>query len=176
MVPVCVAPSSIGSRSTVLKLLISMINTLGLPTFFFTHSAADLQWPVLAVSSARPEDFDLLLQLATLHALYVCIQDFVYIHVCNTGSYISSLHKSAAVTTLQLTAVTMHTHKHLPMSTHTCLHANKHSYIFLCMHSSTPHAVGYIVSYLHMVQPGVSACCADAKWRDCLLFHYLIHL
>lgn len=124
---------------------------------FFTHSAADLQWPVLAVSSARPEDFDLLLQLATLYALYVCIQDFVYIHVCNTGSYISSLPKSAAVTTLQLTAVTTHTHKHLPMSTHTCLYANKHSYIFPCRHSSTPHAVGYIASYLHMVQPGVSA-------------------
>ena len=28
--------------------LISMIDTLGLPTVFFTHSAADLQWPELA--------------------------------------------------------------------------------------------------------------------------------
>ena len=28
--------------------LISMVNTLGLPTVFFTHSAADLQWPELA--------------------------------------------------------------------------------------------------------------------------------
>ena len=25
--------------------LISMVDTLGLPTIFFTHSAADLQWP-----------------------------------------------------------------------------------------------------------------------------------
>ena len=28
--------------------LIAMIDTLGLPTVFFTHSAADLQWPELA--------------------------------------------------------------------------------------------------------------------------------
>ena len=28
--------------------LISMVDTLGLPTVFFTHSAADLQWPELA--------------------------------------------------------------------------------------------------------------------------------
>ena len=28
--------------------LVSMIDTLGLPTIFFTHSAADLQWPELA--------------------------------------------------------------------------------------------------------------------------------
>ena len=28
--------------------LISMVDTLGLPTIFFTHSAADLQWPDLA--------------------------------------------------------------------------------------------------------------------------------
>lgn len=28
--------------------LISMVDTLGLPTIFFTHSAADLQWPELA--------------------------------------------------------------------------------------------------------------------------------
>lgn len=28
--------------------LIAMIDTLGLPTIFFTHSAADLQWPELA--------------------------------------------------------------------------------------------------------------------------------
>ena len=28
--------------------LISMVDTLGLPTIFFTHSAADLQWPALA--------------------------------------------------------------------------------------------------------------------------------
>ena len=28
--------------------LIAMVNTLGLPTIFFTHSAADLQWPELA--------------------------------------------------------------------------------------------------------------------------------
>ena len=26
----------------------SMVNTIGLPTIFFTHSAADLQWPELA--------------------------------------------------------------------------------------------------------------------------------
>jgi len=25
-----------------------MVDTLGLPTIFFTHSAADLQWPELA--------------------------------------------------------------------------------------------------------------------------------
>ena len=28
--------------------LIAMVDTLGLPTLFFTHSAADLQWPELA--------------------------------------------------------------------------------------------------------------------------------
>ena len=28
--------------------LIAMIDTLGLPTVFFTHGAADLQWPELA--------------------------------------------------------------------------------------------------------------------------------
>ena len=28
--------------------LISMVDTLGMPTVFFTHSAADLQWPELA--------------------------------------------------------------------------------------------------------------------------------
>ena len=28
--------------------LLSMVDTLGLPTVFFTHSAADLQWPELA--------------------------------------------------------------------------------------------------------------------------------
>jgi len=30
--------------------------------------------------------------------------------------------------------------------------------------------MGYILSYLHPVEPGVSACCADAKWRDLLTF------
>ena len=30
--------------------------------------------------------------------------------------------------------------------------------------------MGCILSYLHAVQPGVSACCADAKWRDLLTF------
>ena len=29
--------------------LIAMVDTLGLPTIFFTHSAADLQWPELAM-------------------------------------------------------------------------------------------------------------------------------
>ena len=28
--------------------LIAMVDALGLPTIFFTHSAADLQWPELA--------------------------------------------------------------------------------------------------------------------------------
>ena len=41
--PVCVAPSSI-QRSC----LLSIVGTLGLPTIFFTHSAADLQWSELA--------------------------------------------------------------------------------------------------------------------------------
>ena len=31
--------------------LLSMVDTLGLPTIFFTHSAADLQWPELVDSS-----------------------------------------------------------------------------------------------------------------------------
>ena len=35
--------------------LISMVDTLGLPTIFFTHSAADLQWPELA-QLICPED------------------------------------------------------------------------------------------------------------------------
>ena len=30
------------------SILIAMVDTLGLPTIFFTHSAADLQWPELA--------------------------------------------------------------------------------------------------------------------------------
>ena len=34
-----------------------MVDTLGLPTIFFTHSAADLQWPELA-QLIRPEDSD----------------------------------------------------------------------------------------------------------------------
>ena len=37
--------------------LISMVDTLGLPTIFFTHSAADLQWPELA-QLICPEDSD----------------------------------------------------------------------------------------------------------------------
>ena len=39
--------------------LISMVDTLGLPTIFFTHSAADLQWPELA-QLICPEDSDTL--------------------------------------------------------------------------------------------------------------------
>ncbi len=35
--------------------LIAMVDTLGLPTVFFTHSAADLQWPELA-QLIRPEN------------------------------------------------------------------------------------------------------------------------
>ena len=35
--------------------LIAMVDTLGLPTVFFTHSAADLQWPELA-HLIYPED------------------------------------------------------------------------------------------------------------------------
>lgn len=37
--------------------LISTVDTLGLPTIFFTHSAADLQWPELA-HLVCPEDPD----------------------------------------------------------------------------------------------------------------------
>lgn len=37
--------------------LLAMIDTLGLPTIFFTHSAADLQWPELA-HLICPEDPD----------------------------------------------------------------------------------------------------------------------
>ena len=38
--------------------LIAMIDTLGLPTVFFTHSAADLQWPELAnlICQESPEN------------------------------------------------------------------------------------------------------------------------
>lgn len=37
--------------------LISMVDCLGLPTIFFTHSAADLQWPELAkLICPTPED------------------------------------------------------------------------------------------------------------------------
>ena len=37
--------------------LLSMVDTLGLPTVFFTHSAADLQWPELArlICSDNPD-------------------------------------------------------------------------------------------------------------------------
>ena len=41
--PVSAAPSSTGSNQ-----LLSMVDTLGLPTIFFTNSAAGLQWPELA--------------------------------------------------------------------------------------------------------------------------------
>lgn len=37
--------------------LISMVDSLGLPTIFFTHSAADLQWPELA-RLICPDDAD----------------------------------------------------------------------------------------------------------------------
>ena len=37
--------------------LIAMVDTLGLPTIFFTHSAADLQWPELA-HLICPDDHD----------------------------------------------------------------------------------------------------------------------
>ena len=43
MLPVCVA---YWQRQR--NLLLCMVDTLGLPTIFFTHSAADLQWPELA--------------------------------------------------------------------------------------------------------------------------------
>ena len=47
--------------STMLPVLVlavmSMVDTLGLPTIFFTHSAADLQWPELA-RLISPEDQD----------------------------------------------------------------------------------------------------------------------
>ena len=35
-----------------------MVDTLGLPTIFFTHSAADIQWPELAnlICQDNPED------------------------------------------------------------------------------------------------------------------------
>ena len=37
--------------------LISMVDQLGIPTIFFTHSAADLQWPELAkLISSTPEN------------------------------------------------------------------------------------------------------------------------
>ena len=38
--------------------LIAMVDTLGLPTVFFTHSAADLQWPELAhlICPDHPDD------------------------------------------------------------------------------------------------------------------------
>ena len=37
--------------------LISMVDSLGLPTIFFTHSAADLQWPELT-HLICPDDAD----------------------------------------------------------------------------------------------------------------------
>ena len=37
--------------------LIAMVDTLGIPTVFFTHSAADHQWPELARLQA-PDDSD----------------------------------------------------------------------------------------------------------------------
>ena len=37
--------------------LIVMVDTLGLPTVFFTHSTADLQWPELACLTC-PNDPD----------------------------------------------------------------------------------------------------------------------
>ena len=56
----CYASSLRGSRQYWFKQrnrLISMVDTLGLPTIFFTHSAADLQWPELA-RLLCPEDPD----------------------------------------------------------------------------------------------------------------------
>ena len=37
-----------GTRQYWMKRLIAMVDTLGLPTVFFTHSAADSHWPELA--------------------------------------------------------------------------------------------------------------------------------
>ena len=47
MLPPCVAPGNIGLNSAVDSSQ-WYIDTLGLPTIFFTHSAADLQWHELA--------------------------------------------------------------------------------------------------------------------------------
>ena len=46
MPPVCMAPSSTGNVNGVVCCL--WLTHLGLPTIFFTHSAADFQWPELA--------------------------------------------------------------------------------------------------------------------------------
>ena len=39
---------SLWNQTILRSRVISMVDTLGLPTIFFTHSAADLQWPELA--------------------------------------------------------------------------------------------------------------------------------
>ncbi len=46
--------------------LIAMVDMLGLPTVFFTHSAADLQWPELT-RLLCPEDSEIQLSLTGFH-------------------------------------------------------------------------------------------------------------
>ena len=55
MLPVCVEQGNTGLESA--AAFIAMVDTFGLPTIFFTHSAADLQWPEL-VRLICPDDLD----------------------------------------------------------------------------------------------------------------------
>ena len=66
--------------------LMSMVDTLGLPTIFFTHSAADLQWPELA-HLISPEDPDsrssrttTVIENPAMWFFYHCIQKFIEVY------------------------------------------------------------------------------------------------
>lgn len=61
--------------------LISMVDTLGLPTIFFTHSAADLQWPELA-RLICPEDSNSRSSHAKAVIENPAVADFFFIIEC----------------------------------------------------------------------------------------------
>ena len=76
--------------------LMSMVDTLGLPTIFFTHSAADLQWPELA-HLISPEDPDsrssrttTVIENPAMWFFYHCIQKFIevyYVEILGATDY-----------------------------------------------------------------------------------------
>ena len=59
--------------------LVAMVDTLGLPTVFFTHSAADLQWPELA-RLLCPDDPDCSGSRSKAVVENPCLADWFFYH------------------------------------------------------------------------------------------------
>ena len=59
--------------------LVAMVDTLGLPTIFFTHSAADLQWPELA-RLLNPDDTDCSTSRSKAVMENPCLADWFFYH------------------------------------------------------------------------------------------------